>query len=173
MILETIENLSKDNNVRVYFDMDGVLASYDMITGLDYAEKGFYTNKRPILASIQFAQYLSKIKNVEVYILSNCHYTYQRNEKLEWLQRHAPFIKKDNINIICFEEFNEDVDLIKLKANFFEETRKLTNDKLIIIDDDIRHLNQMQQVETLLPYHVSALIEEFDFIKIKNAEHQI
>ncbi len=166
MILENIKNLSKNNKVRVYFDMDGVIASFDMITGLSYAEKGFYSNKRPIKASIKFAKYLSTLKNVEVYILSNCHYKFQREEKTKWLEEFVPFIKKENINIICFEEFDKDVDLIKLKANFFEQTRKTTSDILIVIDDDIRHLNQMQQVDTLLPYHVSTLIEELDFHQI-------
>jgi len=166
MILDSIKNLSKKNKVRVYFDMDGVIASFDMISGLSYAEKGFYTNKRPIKASIKFAKYLNSLENVEIYILSNCHYKYQRKEKIDWLEQFAPFIKKENINIICFEEFDKDVDLIKLKANFFEQTRKTTNDSLVVIDDDIRHLNQMQQVTTLLPYHVSTLIEELDFTKI-------
>ena len=166
MILDSIKNLSKNNKVRVYFDMDGVIASFDMISGLSYAEKGFYTNKRPIKASIKFAKYLNSLVNVEIYILSNCHYKYQRKEKIDWLEQFAPFIKKENINIICFEEFDKDVDLNKLKANFFEQTRKTTNDSLVVIDDDIRHLNQMQQVATLLPYHVSTLIEELDFTKI-------
>lgn len=94
MLLEKIKSFAKSQNVRVYFDMDGVLADYDL---LDYGptekKEGFYSHKRPIKSTIKIAEHLSKIQNVEVCILSNCVYTNQRQRKVGLVANLCPVLQ--------------------------------------------------------------------------------
>ena len=59
------EYLNKiDNNIKLFIDMDGVVADYDFGKAYDYHKK------RPLFDNIKKLEKISKKKNIELYILS-------------------------------------------------------------------------------------------------------
>ena len=117
-LIKEIKTRAKSQKVKVYFDMDGTLAEYDA----EDKEKilsnqaGVYLTKRPLKSIINVADKLAKIDNIEICIASNCHFKEQKEEKILWLEKYTPFIKKENINIIVFNDMifsKEEKDFLK------------------------------------------------------------
>ena len=102
MFIDIIKEDAKRGKVIIYSDMDGVLCEYGAgEKGLIMSnEKGFYLSKRPLFSMLRKLEELSHIENVEVGIMSNCYYLEQKEDKIKWLEKYCPFIKKENINII-------------------------------------------------------------------------
>ena len=106
MLIDEIKEKAKTKKVILYSDMDGVLADYGVgEKPLILAnEKDFYLNKRKISCTATKLEEISKLENVEIGIMSNCYFQEQKKDKIVWLERHCPFIKKENINIIVLNE---------------------------------------------------------------------
>lgn len=106
MLVDQIKEKAKSKKVIVYSDMDGVLAEYGVgEKPLILAnEKDFYLNKRAVHCTIEALKRISEIENVEVGIMSNCYFQQQKQDKILWLERHCPFIKKENINIVVLND---------------------------------------------------------------------
>ena len=124
---ELIRNLSLENNIDLFVDMDGVIASYDFGFPLNFKEK------RPLLTSIATLEKVSKLEGVNLFILSICKKDFQINEKNEWLNKYAPFFKKENRFIISKETI-PDLSSPNLKLNFLREYK--SDNKKILLDDD-------------------------------------
>ena len=127
MLLDEIKKLAQEKQTYVFFDMDGVLAEFDatVYQKIKKGEADVFLKTRPIKTTIKFAKKLRKIKNVQVCIMSNCYSKIQKKDKIVWLSKHLPFINKENINIIVYEEVKfkkEEKDL--LKGNFLTEKYK-------------------------------------------------
>lgn len=127
----------KDKSIKLFVDMDGVIADYV------FGEAKDYDKKRPLYDSIKKLETISKMENVELYILS----VTRKNEGLEqkniWLDKFAPFFKKDNRVIISREE-NNMIESSILKSSFL---RHFERDKsiLIVIDDDPTILKEIRK----------------------------
>ena len=133
---ELIKDLSKDEKVRLYIDMDGVIASYDFGKKLDFA------TKRPLKTNINTLKNVSTLPNVELWILSCCRKTAEIAIKNAWLDEHASFISKERRVILAREDFNNDYASI-IKLNYLKDLK--TDAKIILIDDDITVLNLIKQ----------------------------
>ena len=70
-----IKELSDKAEVMLFFDMDGVISSYDAGKKLDFA------NKRPLTENINKIKKISTLDNVTLYILSICKKNFQIEEK--------------------------------------------------------------------------------------------
>lgn len=119
----------KDEQLIIFVDMDGVIADYQFQEPLNFK------NKRPIKTNIATFEQLSKLPNIELYILSICKKEYQVAEKKEWLNKYAPFFKEENIIIIFKDNNNQSSKNLKhdfLKRFSLKETKK----QIILIDDD-------------------------------------
>ena len=84
-----------------YCDMDGVIADFNNeVDALKrYAvEKGFFKNLKPIEKNLKVLKLLNKIGNL--YIISISPNPKADKDKMKWLKKYAPFIKKDNIIIL-------------------------------------------------------------------------
>lgn len=84
-----------------YCDMDGVIADFNgEVDALKrYAiEKGFFKNLKPIEKNLKVLKLLNKIGNL--YIISISPNARADRDKMKWLKKYAPFIKKDNIIIL-------------------------------------------------------------------------
>lgn len=149
----------KKGPVKVFFDMDGVIAEYDFIVGGISNKVGIYSNKRPINTTIKFTEKLHHL-GAEVYILSLCNYNFQKEEKLLWLEKHLPFLKPQNIYVIPKKEseFASKEKSVQ-KPEFIREHISET-DTVYFIDDTGDILTGMHKV---LPFvncvHVSELID--------------
>lgn len=128
----------KDKKVKLYIDMDGVIADYTFGAPKDYDKK------RPLFDSIKKLEEVSKMPNVELYIFSATRYTEGLEQKHEWLEKYAPFFKKDN-RILISREANgmEKTAILKGKA-----MRDIERDGsvMILIDDDPRNLEEVSKL---------------------------
>lgn len=160
MFLDWVKEFCGDKNTFVSFDMDGVLAEYK----LDYtdrhnkAEKGFYRDCRPIQYVIDVAKQLAECKNITVGVLSQCAHDIQAKEKVEWLERFAPFVKKENIKILTYSNLNLVGDeKEKLKCQYLKELKD-KYDCVFHIDDDVRILKQSKKFKEIMMFHISSVI---------------
>lgn len=167
MLKNKILEDAKLRPVYVFFDMDGVLAEYDIdkkgergISGNDY-----YTNKTPLPTAINFAKFLSETPNITVGILSNCLYNTQAEEKKVWLSKYMPFLRPENINIISYEAygFGDDKQARKsAKCKFLNSKFKNCSYGVYLIDDDHEILkNFMKDADNIVDvYHISSIYVE-------------
>ena len=159
-LIKEIKTKAKSQKVKVYFDMDGTLAEYDA----EDKEKilsnqaGVYLTKRPLKSIINVADKLAKIDNIEICIASNCHFKEQKEEKLLWLEKHTPFIKKENINIIVFDDMifsKEEKDF--LKANLIISNLK-QNEFSYLIEDDHKIIRATNKFSNIKACHMSMFV---------------
>lgn len=124
-----IEEKYKNEDIIMFVDMDGVIADFNPIGDYDYR------NKRPLKNNIKVFEKISRLKNVELRILSICHTPEDINDKNNWLDENASFFEKDKRIIIAREQHNNTLSK-DLKYNFIEEFMKTCNKKVVFIDDD-------------------------------------
>ena len=151
MYIKEYLNKYNDKKIRLYVDMDGVIADYEFGCPYDYDKK------RPLLDSIKKLELLSSMDNIELYILSVTRLDEGIEQKNIWLDKYAPFFKKDNRIIISRESNNMNNSSV-LKSNYLNDLS--TNDLLIVIDDDplvLKEINKLNKGIILLKD--SALID--------------
>ena len=134
------ENYLKElgnKKIKVFVDMDGTIVDYvvgDVIN---------FEGRRPLTHSIKNLENINNVmQNVEIYVLSVTRMNSGIKQKIEWIQKHVPFIKKENIIILARED-NDFLTAKELKANYLE---KYKNDDSIIImvDDDKLVLDEIK-----------------------------
>lgn len=124
---ELIQKQTKNKKTRIYVDMDGVIASYDIGKPYDFE------NKRPLTTNIKTLSKINNLENTELFILSICKKDSQIKEKNNWLDKYAPFFQKDN-RIIISKESNPNLSSKELKLNYLKSLK--TDNQIILIDDD-------------------------------------
>lgn len=144
-----MKELSNKKEVILFVDMDGVIASYDIGRPFDFL------NKRPLMVRIKELEEVSKLPNIEICILSICRKDFQINEKNEWLDRYAPYFKKENRFIIS-KESKEGFTSAEIKADFLEEFK--TDKQKVFVDDDNMVLKKVgENIENIIIYQDSEL----------------
>lgn len=128
----------KDKKIKLFVDMDGVVADYIFGDAKDYDKK------RPLYDNIDKLEEISKMENVELLILSTTRYSTGYDQKNWWLDNYAPFFKKEN-RIILSREDNEMRDSSILKAEYLANYER-DNSVLILIDDDPKNLKDVNNL---------------------------
>ena len=132
--------------------MDGVIVDYDFGMPCEYDKK------RPLYTSIKKLEEISKMNNVELFIFSATRMNEGINQKNIWLDKYAPFFKKQN-RIIISREKNDFISSANLKANYLEKYQR-DNSILIVIDDDPRNLKEINKLnEDIILLKDTALID--------------
>ena len=146
------EELEKiKGNIELYIDMDGVIADFDVGNPKDYDKK------RPLKDSITKLEEISKMPNVNMYILSITRMSSGIEEKNNWLDKFAPFFKKENRIIISREENNFE-NSADLKTDYLK--KHLTKGTTILVDDDIRIIDKIkEEVPEVLLYKDTCLVD--------------
>lgn len=129
MIIYDVLKKYENQPVRMYVDMDGVLADYDVGVAADYDKK------RPLISNISKLKKIYEMPNVELHILSVTRMSKGIQEKNDWLEQFAPFFKKENRNILSREEANFEKSAVQLKYDFFSILKR-DDSQIIFIDDD-------------------------------------
>ena len=129
--------IKKYKKIDLYVDMDGVIADYDV--GVPKR----YDLKRPLYSNISKLEEISKMPNIQMHILSVSRMHEGLQEKNKWLDKFAPFFKKENRTIIVRED-NEFKPSKFLKEEFVKNIKRDKN-KIIIIDDDPEVLHQIME----------------------------
>lgn len=147
-IINEIKTIAKNQKIDIYVDMDGVIAEYDFGRPLDFL------NKRPLLGNIKVLEEISKIPNVEMHILSICKKDSQINDKNVWLDKYAPFFKKENRNVLSKETYT-DRSSSELKVDFLNNIESFK----ILIDDDNGILKEVdKKVKNISLYQDSSIV---------------
>ena len=127
----------KNKKIKIYVDMDGVIADYDV------GKASEYDKKRPLLTNIEALREVSKNKNVEMFILSITRMTIGREEKNRWLDKYVEFIKVENRFIISREEHNF-MPSKTLKKRFVKNIKR-DESVIIVIDDDPAIIDEIRK----------------------------
>ena len=128
----------KDKKIKIFVDMDGVVADYN------YGKPFDYHLKRPLPYMINRLNEISQMPNVEMFIFSATRYNDGFEQKQGWLDTNIPFIKKEN-RIIISREANGMEESSSLKAKYLKEFKR-DGSILMVIDDDPKNLNAIDEL---------------------------
>ena len=137
MYLKDFLEQYKDKKIKMYVDMDGVIADYDVGKACEYDKK------RPLYTSIQKLEEISKMGNIELYIFSATRMNDGFEEKHNWLDKYAPIFKREN-RVILSREANDFMHSSDLKANYIKNLER-DGSVIIVIDDDPKNLKAIQK----------------------------
>ena len=157
MIPKFIEQTAK--STLVLFDMDGVCAEYVYGENVDILNNvaGVYSKKRPIQSVIKVAKELSEKENVTVGIMSSANYTNQRAEKLDWLEKNMPFVDKNHVYILIWDELGvKGEERNGQKGLAIQKIRGF--DKIFLIDDKHKIINATNALIPNCAHHVSEVL---------------
>ena len=148
---DLINEIADKEEIDLFIDMDGVISSYDFGKPLDFI------NKRPLTTNIKTLEKISKIKNVNLHILSVCRRNIEIEHKNNWLDKYAPFFLKENRNVLSKETYTG-FSSAELKLDFLK--RYNTNKKIILVDDDNNVLNTIDKnIDDITLFQDSELID--------------
>lgn len=91
---------------KIYYDLDNTLALFsekgkEKESLKAMYKKGFFANLEPIEEDLNDLIKDLQANHFEIHILSNCINTpYCKTEKLEWVKKHLPAIKENNIHLL-------------------------------------------------------------------------
>ena len=146
-----INGMAKKSNIKLFIDMDGVIAAYNFGKPLEFK------NKRPLTTNIETIKKVKTIDNVELHILSICRQNFQRDDKNNWLDKNAPFFKKENRHILSKEEIR-DKSSAEIKLEFLKNYE--TNDLIVLVDDDNKVLSTIDKgIKNVILLQDSELID--------------
>ena len=127
----------KDKKVRLYLDMDGTIAYYELGKAYDF------NNKRPLLDRINKIKEVSNTyDNITLYVLTICHEESGIYEKNAWLDKYLPEVKKDN-RIIMVRKPQGKITSADKKKDYLNSLD--TDETIILIDDDPRVLHAIKK----------------------------
>ena len=148
--LNKIKKLSQDKTVRIYVDMDGVIADYD------FGSKLLFLNKRPIMTNIKTLREIAKLPNVSLYILSICRKDEDIADENSWLDKYAPFF--DLSKRIIISKNNKNKSSKELKLEYLNSLN--TKDLIIVIDDDNAILKYLKDnLKDIMYFQDSSIID--------------
>lgn len=135
MYLKEFIKQYNDKKIKLFIDMDGVIADYD------FGSAKRFDKKRPLYDSIKKLEVISKMENIELYILSVTRLNIGINEKNIWLDKYVDFIKKENRIILSKE--GQSLSSAQLKSEYLNSIK--IEDTIIVIDDDPRVLKEINK----------------------------
>ena len=159
---EIKEICKKHKKVDMYIDMDGTIAEYHLYNPEEISKKmeEEYLKNEPLKNVIDVLEEISKINNIEMYILSLSKTKKITEKKKIWLKKYVPFIKEENWIILTKEigEYsNENRNEIKGKNI---ELRQKYYDKSIMLDDEQAVLRAAKKMldNKVEVFHVSSAL---------------
>ena len=132
--------------------MDGVIADYEVGVAANYDQK------RPLFSNLGKLEKLSHEPNIDLHILSVTRMNEGIEQKNYWLDKYAPFFKKEN-RVILDRESNDFQHSKDLKLNYI---KSLNNENCLIavIDDDCQILKELNEnVKNIILLKDTALVD--------------
>ena len=159
---EIKEICEKNKKVDMYIDMDGTIAEYHLYNPEEISRKmeEEYLKNETLKNVIDVLEEISKINNIEMYILSLSKTKKITEKKKIWLKKYVPFIKEENWIILTKEigEYsNENRNEIKGKNI---ELRQKDYDKSIMLDDEQVVLREAKKIlnDKIEVFHISSAL---------------
>ena len=148
---ELILDLINKKNISMFVDMDGVIASYEVNRPYEF------DRKRPLTNNIKIFEEISKMSGVTIYILSICREDKQIKDKNDWLDKYAPFFKKENRNILSKETIVNETSA-NMKLHFLSNF--VSDDQVVLVDDDNLVLKTIKKnLEKVIVFQDSELVD--------------
>ena len=158
-----IENICRNKKrVAMFVDMDGTIVEYKVYPKgeITNSTKGKFNNEKPVVPIVEELEIISKIENLDIYILTLAKSNIIVQEKKEWLRKNISFIKPEMWIIINKE-----------KGQYTKETRNYIKaekmkqklgfyDHVILLDDEHEILKSTQEIlkDKCNVYHISSVI---------------
>ena len=161
--IDKVKEIKKENEkIAIFVDMDGTIAEYPVYQEENVAKamEEEYSKIEPVNYIINILKELSKIENIDLYILTLSKTIQISEEKIKWLKKYVDFIQEKNWIIITKElgEYNkENRDFIKaLKM----QGKLPIYDFEILLDDDHKVLKETQKLlgNKVKVFHISSAI---------------
>lgn len=159
--VDKVKEIKKENEkIAIFVDMDGTIAEYPVYQEENVAKamEEEYSKIEPVNYIINILKELSKIENIDLYILTLSKTIQISEEKIKWLKKYVNFIQEKNWIIITKElgEYNkENRDFIK--ALKMQEKLPIY-DFEILLDDDHKVLKETQKLlgNKVKVFHISS-----------------
>ena len=155
----------EDKKIKLFVDMDGVIADYVF----DGARA--YDKKRPLYDDIRKIEIVSQLPNVEPFILSVTRQNEGYDQKQNWLDKYAPFFKKENRFIISREE-NDMKSSSLLKAEFLRDFKR-DDSIIIVIDDDPKNLKDIRNLNEDIILLKDTVLSDDTAVKLASKEKSV
>lgn len=159
---EIKEICKKNKKVDMYIDMDGTIAEYHLYNPEEISRKmeEEYLKNEPLKNVIDVLEEISKINNIDMYILSLSKTKKITEKKKIWLKKYVSFIKEENWIILTKEigEYsNENRNEIKGKSI---EMRQRNCDISIMLDDEQVVLREAKKIlnDKVEVFHISSAL---------------
>ncbi len=161
--IDKVKEIKKENEkIAIFVDMDGTIAEYPVYQEENVAKamEEEYSKIEPVNYIINILKELSKIENIDLYILTLSKTIQISEEKIKWLKKYVNFIQEKKWIIITKElgEYNkENRDFIK--ALKMQEKLPIY-DFEILLDDDHKVLKETQKLlgNKVKVFHISSAI---------------
>lgn len=161
--IDKVKEIKKENEkIAIFVDMDGTIAEYPVYQEENVAKamEEEYSKIEPVNYIINILKELSKIENIDLYILTLSKTIQISEEKIKWLKKYVNFIQEKNWIIITKKlgEYNkENRDFIK--ALKMQEKLPIY-DFEILLDDDHKVLKETQKLlgNKVKVFHISSAI---------------
>ena len=153
----------KYKKVAMFVDMDGTIVEYIVhpFGSITTKSKGLFLNGKPIKSVINELEEISKIENLDLYILSMARSNIIVHEKKEWLKNNASFINEDRYIILNREagDYGDDNRNI-IKAKKIQEKLENDYDYAIFLDDDHKVIHKAQELlkDKCEVFHISSAL---------------
>lgn len=153
----------KYKKVAMFVDMDGTIVEYIVhpFGSITTKSKGLFLNGKPIKSVINELEKISKIDNLDLYILSMARSNIIVEEKKEWLKNNASFINEKNYIILNREakDYGDDNRNI-IKAKKIQEKLENDYDYAIFLDDDHKVIHKAQELlkDKCEVFHISSAL---------------
>lgn len=96
--------------MNIVFDMDGTLVKWQQEKTLfDVSQPGYFKTVPEIRAMVEAARILSKRGHRISTLSAVLPYDYCREDKLKWIEMHAPFIRKEDRRFVPYSESKADI----------------------------------------------------------------
>ena len=146
----------------MYIDMDGTIAEYHLYNPEEISRKmeEEYLKNEPLKNVIDVLEEISKINNIEMYILSLSKTKKITEKKKIWLKKYVPFIKEENWIILTKEigEYSNENWNERKGKNI--ELRQKDYDKSIMLDDEQVVLREAKKIlnDKIEVFHISSAL---------------
>lgn len=143
--IEKIKDIcEKNKNVAMFIDMDGTINEYVVYSDTTVSKQmeDNYSNVNPVQPVIDVLKEISKISNIDLYILSLSRTKKISEEKDTWLEKYVSFIPKTNWIVLTKEngDYNkENRDIVK-PLKMMEKLNEYEH--VVLLDDDHKILKQ-------------------------------
>ena len=159
---EIKEICKKNKKVDMYIDMDGTIAEYHLYNPEEISRKmeEEYLKNEPLKNVIDVLEEISKINNIEMYILSLSKTKKITEKKKIWLKKYVPFIKEENWIILTKEigEYSNE-NRNEITGKNIELIQK-DYDKSIMLDDEQVVLREAKKIlnDKIEVFHISSAL---------------